>query len=79
MTRQVQQAAIIFKGAVVQGSNGGRVFETWCKIQALLKSGARDLSPLITGRMPMADFEPGMELLLSGNASKVLLYPNGMP
>jgi hypothetical protein len=23
MTRQVQQAAIIFKGAVVQGSNGG--------------------------------------------------------
>jgi len=27
----------------------------------------------------MADFERGMELLLSGNASKVLMYPNGLP
>lgn len=70
---------IIFKGAVVQGINGRRVFETWYKMQALLKSGALDLSPLITDRIPMSDFERGMELLLSGNASKVLLYPNGKP
>jgi threonine 3-dehydrogenase len=70
---------IIFKGAVVQGINGRRMFETWYKMQTLLKSGALDLSPLITDRMPMARFEEGMELLLSGNASKVLLYPNGMP
>ncbi len=53
---------VIFKGASVQGINGRRVFETWYKMQALLKSGALDLSPLITG-----------------NASKVLLYPNGKP
>jgi len=70
---------IIFKGATVQGINGRRVFETWYKMQALLKSGALDLSPLITDRIPMADFEQGIELLLSGNASKVLLYPNGLP
>jgi threonine 3-dehydrogenase len=70
---------IIFKGAVVQGINGRRVFDTWYKMQALLKSGALDLAPLITDRIPMADFEHGMELLLSGNASKVLMYPNGSP
>jgi len=70
---------VIFKGATVQGINGRRVFETWYKMQALLKSGALDLSPLITDRMPMSDFARGVELLLSGNASKVLLYPNGMP
>ena len=70
---------IIFKGAVVQGINGRRVFETWYKMQTLLKSGALDLSALITDRLPMAKFEEGMERLLSGNASKVLLYPNGMP
>ncbi|MGD0920638.1 MAG: L-threonine 3-dehydrogenase [Terriglobia bacterium] len=70
---------VIFKGAVVQGINGRRVFETWYKMQALLKSGALDLAPLITDRIPMADFEHGMELLLSGNASKVLMYPNGLP
>jgi threonine 3-dehydrogenase len=70
---------IIFKGAVVQGINGRRVFETWYKMQALLKSGRLDISPLITDRIPMSDFQHGMELLLSGNASKVLLYPNGKP
>src|SRR5436190_2525145 len=70
---------VIFKGAVVQGINGRRVFETWYKMQALLKSGALDLSPLITDRMPMSDFARGVELLLSGNASKVLLYPDGVP
>src|SRR3989454_1043338 len=70
---------VIFKGASVQGINGRRVFETWYKMQALLKSGALDLSPLITDRIPMAEFERGVELLLSGNASKVLLYPNGKP
>jgi threonine 3-dehydrogenase len=70
---------VIFKGAVVQGIHGRRVFETWYKMQALLKSGALDLSPLITERIPMTEFERGMELLLSGNASKVLMYPNGMP
>jgi len=69
---------IIFRGAVVQGINGRRVFETWYKMQALLKSGALALAPLITDRIPMVDFERGMELLLSGNASKVLMYPNGL-
>jgi threonine 3-dehydrogenase len=70
---------VIFKGAVVQGINGRRVFDTWYKMQALLKSGALKLDPLITDRMPLADFEKGIQLLLSGNASKVLLYPNGQP
>ena len=70
---------VIFKGAIVQGINGRRVFETWYKMQALLKSGVLNLSPLITDRMPMSDFARGVELLLSGNASKVLLYPDGVP
>jgi threonine 3-dehydrogenase len=48
-------------------------------MQALLKSGALNLAPLITDRIPMVEFERGVELLLSGNASKVLLYPNGKP
>jgi len=70
---------VIFKGAVVQGINGRRVFETWYRMQSLLKSGALNLAPLITDRIPLWEFERGMELLLSGNASKVLMYPNGVP
>lgn len=68
---------VIFKGAVVQGINGRGVFDTWYKMQALLKSGALKLDPLITDRMPLQDFEKGVQLLLSGNASKILLYPDG--
>jgi threonine 3-dehydrogenase len=66
---------VIFKGAVVQGISGRRVFDTWYKMQALLKSGAIDLTPLITDRMPLADFQRGVDLLLSGNACKILLFP----
>ena len=66
---------VIFKGAVVQGISGRRVFDTWYKMQALLKSGAIDLTPLITDRMPLADFQRGLDLLLSGNACKILLFP----
>lgn len=68
---------VIFKGATVQGINGRRVFGTWYKMQALLKSGALKLDPLITDRMPLAEFDKGIQLLLSGDASKILLYPNG--
>lgn len=68
---------VIFKGAIVQGINGRRVFDTWYKMQALLKSGALKLDPLITDRMPLADFDKGIQMLLSGDASKILLFPDG--
>jgi len=42
-----------------------------------LKTGRLDLSPVITHRLPMRDFARGMELLQSGEASKILLYPKG--
>jgi threonine 3-dehydrogenase len=68
---------VIFKGALVQGISGRRMFQTWYQMQALLKSGALRLEPLITDRIALKDFEKGMNLLLSGNASKVLMYPDG--
>jgi len=68
---------VIFKGALVQGINGRRVFETWYRMQSLLKSGALDLAPLITDRLPLSEFSSGITKLLSGDASKVLLYPDG--
>ena len=66
---------IIFKGATVQGINGRKMYETWYQMEALLKTGRLDLSPVITHRIPMREFSRGMELLQSGEASKILLYP----
>jgi threonine 3-dehydrogenase len=68
---------IIFKGITIQGINGRRMYQTWYQMTALLKSGKLDLHPVITDRMSMADFSKGMERLMSGEASKILLYPNG--
>ena len=68
---------IIFKGATVLGINGRRIFQTWYQMQALLKAGKLDLHPVITDRMAMADFAKGMDRLRTGEASKILLYPNG--
>src|SRR5262252_5008142 len=69
---------IIFKGITIQGINGRRMYQTWYQMNALLKAGKLDLSPVITDRMAMADFSKGMDRLKSGEASKILLYPNGM-
>ncbi|MDR3763920.1 MAG: L-threonine 3-dehydrogenase [Acidobacteriota bacterium] len=68
---------IIFKGATIHGINGRRMFETWYQMTALLKAGKLDLHPVITNRLPLSDFDKGMELLNSGKASKILLYVDG--
>jgi threonine 3-dehydrogenase len=68
---------IIFKGVTVQGINGRRMYQTWYQMTALLKNGKLDLHPVITDRMPMKDFSQAMDRLKTGEASKILVYPNG--
>ena len=69
---------LIFKGATVQGINGRLMYKTWYQMQALLKAGKLDLNPVITDRISMKDFSQGMARLKTGEASKILLYPNGV-
>jgi threonine 3-dehydrogenase len=69
---------IIFKGLTIQGINGRRMYQTWYQMTALLTSGRLDLRPVITDRLPMKDFAIAMERLKTGEASKILVYPNGM-
>jgi len=69
---------IIFKGITVQGINGRRMYQTWYQMAALLKAGKLDLHPVITDRISMKDFSKGMERLKTGEASKSLVYPNGL-
>ena len=68
---------IIFKGATVLGINGRRMYQTWYQMQALLKAGKLDLHPVITDRIALKDFAQGMDRLKTGEASKILVYPNG--
>src|SRR5579883_852091 len=68
---------IIFKGLTIQGINGRRMYQTWFQMTALLKAGKLDLHPVITDRIAMKDFSRAMERLKTGEASKILVYPNG--
>jgi threonine 3-dehydrogenase len=68
--------AIIFKGATVHGINGRKMYETWYQAESLLRDTRLDLSPVITHRLPLAQFDEAMRLLESGEASKILLTVN---
>jgi threonine 3-dehydrogenase len=66
---------VIFKGAVLQGINGRKMYETWYQMEALLKGGKLDLDPVISHHIPLKDFAQAMELLKTGEASKIILTP----
>ncbi len=66
---------IIYKEARVFGSTGRIMWKTWYDIQKLLESGKFDPMPVITHRMPLAEFAKGIELAKSGEAGKIILYP----
>ncbi len=63
---------IVFKGLVVKGIYGREMFETWYKMVAMLQSGL-DLSPIITHRFGIDDFQKGFDAMRSGQSGKVIL------
>ncbi|MET1233010.1 MAG: L-threonine 3-dehydrogenase [Candidatus Limnocylindrales bacterium] len=65
---------IIFKGIRVYGITGRRMFETWYRTTALLEQGL-DLSPIITHRLPLAEYRQAFDLVAAGHAGKVVLLP----
>ncbi|HBJ7101306.1 TPA: L-threonine 3-dehydrogenase, partial [Salmonella enterica subsp. enterica serovar Kentucky] len=48
------------------------MFETWYKMAALIQSGL-DLSPIITHRFSIDDFQKGFDAMRSGQSGKVIL------
>ncbi|GAB7268986.1 hypothetical protein DZS_03780 [Dickeya ananatis] len=68
----VDWSDIIFKGLVIKGIYGREMFETWYKMAALIQSGL-DLSPMITHRYAIDDFQQGFDVMRSGQSGKVVL------
>jgi threonine 3-dehydrogenase len=66
---------VIFKGATIYGVTGRLIWKTWYQTTALLDSGAVDVKPIITHRLPLEEFETGMELMQTGQCGKVVLFP----
>ncbi len=66
---------VIQRGLRLYGVYGRRIYDTWERTQALLRSGALDVTPIITHRFDLADWERGFELIASRHAGKVVLLP----
>ena len=56
----------------IKGIYGREMFETWYKMAVLVQSGL-DLSPVITHRFGIDDYQKGFDAMLSGNSGKVVL------
>ncbi|MCP4384226.1 MAG: L-threonine 3-dehydrogenase [Hyphomicrobiales bacterium] len=63
---------VIFKMLTLKGIYGREMFETWYKMSTLVQ-GRLDLSPLITHRLPAADYLQGFEAMAAGKSGKVIL------
>ena len=63
---------VIFKSLTLKGIYGREMFETWYKMIALIQEGL-DLTPILTHRYPLAQFQEGFKVMASGQSGKVVL------
>jgi len=63
---------VIFKGLVIKGIYGREMYETWYKMISMLQAGL-DISPIITHKYDIDDFQKGFDTMRSGKSGKVIL------
>ena len=62
----------IWKGLKMKGIYGREIFETWHKMDSMIRSGL-NIAPIITHRLPYTEFREGFEAMNSGKSGKVVL------
>jgi threonine 3-dehydrogenase len=70
--------SIIFKGLIIKGIYGRRIWETWDLMRELLHNGLEKTlldSGIITAELPLAEYDKGFQMLTKGDAIKILLKP----
>lgn len=71
----IDTSKLIFKGVEVHSVIGRKLFDSWFKAIDLIESGL-DISPLVTHRLPLEDYQEGFSALDRGEAGKVVFFPN---
>ncbi len=69
---------VIFKEARLLGITGREMFRTWQQTTTLLSTGRVDVSPVITHRFPLERYEEAFDATASGEAGKVILFPQAV-
>ena len=68
----IDWSIVIFNMLNLKGIYGREMFETWYKMNVLIQSGV-DISPVITHRFEVEDFEAAFEATASHDSGKVLI------
>lgn len=66
---------VVFKAARLVGISGRKLWQTWYQSRGLIRSGAVDLSSLVTHQFPLESFEDAFDVMASGQSGKVMLTP----
>ena len=68
---------VIFNMITIKGIYGREMYDTWYKMSVMIESGV-DISPVITHRFPIEEFEQGFQAMISGQTGKVVLDLTGL-
>jgi threonine 3-dehydrogenase len=68
---------VIFKEARILGITGREMFRTWQQTTTLLSTGRVDVTPVITHRFKLEEFDQAFATAASGHAAKVIMLPSG--
>lgn len=69
---QVDWNTIIFKALTLKGIYGREMYETWYKMKQMILAGI-DISPMITHRFHVDDFQKGFDIMETGESGKIIL------
>jgi len=69
---------IVFKGCIIHGINGRKLFDTWYRNRNLLANLRVDPKPVITHMFALEDFHKGFDAMLARPrySAKVVLFPD---
>ncbi|MBN1201167.1 MAG: L-threonine 3-dehydrogenase [Anaerolineae bacterium] len=65
---------IVFKGAIVRGIVGRRLWDTWYQMRGLIESGAVDLTHLVTHEFDLEEFDEAYKVFMSGESGKIMFH-----
>lgn len=66
---------VIFKGITVHGIIGRKMWRTWEQMEDLLNRGKVDLSPIVTHKFKLEEFDKAFATMASGDSGKVMMIP----
>lgn len=62
---------IVLKGLKIYGVTGRKIYSTWYKTSSLIESGKLDISPVLTHKFKLEEFEKAFSLMEKGECGKI--------